>query len=114
MRLKYEFIFLLVNILDLYAIEKCGIKPKHDFDFWRIVGGHDAKPGSWPWMVNLRLKSGPSFKVCAGTLINNKWILTAAHCLNIDDNPLNWMVVLEDFDPIVNTTTEVIVDVVKV
>jgi secreted trypsin-like serine protease len=56
----------------------------------------------------------PFFKVCGGTLINNKWIFTAVDCLQIDDSPFNWMAVLEDLDPIINTTTEVVVDIVKV
>jgi len=42
----------------------------------KIVGGVDARPGSWPWMASL---SGFSH-FCGGSLINDQWILTAAHC----------------------------------
>ncbi|XP_054457936.1 serine protease 27-like [Anoplopoma fimbria] len=49
----------------------------------RIVGGQNAAPGSWPWLVSLYSDGRPS---CAGSLINNQWVLTAAHCLpGIDD-----------------------------
>jgi len=43
-----------------------------------IVGGGPAKRGEFPWMVWFVT---PSYS-CDGTIINENWILTAAHCVS--------------------------------
>ncbi|KAF3698386.1 Serine protease 27 [Channa argus] len=48
----------------------------------KIVGGQDVSPGSWPWQAALFI-DGKAF--CGGTLINNEWVLTAAHCFESED-----------------------------
>lgn len=47
----------------------------------RIVGGHEAMPGAYPWMVAIGYKTGNGvFNYCGGSLIATNWVLTAAHC----------------------------------
>ncbi|XP_059929501.1 transmembrane protease serine 9-like [Gadus macrocephalus] len=55
----------------------CGRAPLNT----KIVGGVDAAPGTWPWQASLQ-RSGP---FCGGSLINNLWVLTAAHCFTTTD-----------------------------
>ncbi|XP_071044169.1 transmembrane protease serine 11D isoform X2 [Parasteatoda tepidariorum] len=43
----------------------------------RIVGGSDANNKAWPWMV--ALINNKKF-YCGGVLINDRYVLTAAHC----------------------------------
>ncbi|XP_076851797.1 chymotrypsin-like protease CTRL-1 isoform X2 [Brachyhypopomus gauderio] len=53
----------------------CGVAPLNN----KIVGGDNAVAGSWPWQVSIRLTIY-NFHFCGGSLINNGWVLTAAHC----------------------------------
>jgi len=49
-----------------------------------IVGGKEARPHSIPWQVSVQTRSG--FHFCGATIINNKYALTAAHCVKPGDN----------------------------
>jgi hypothetical protein len=51
---------------------------EHGWRSGRIVGGNDANIEDYPWIVAL-LSSGGS-QYCAGTILSETWILTAAHC----------------------------------
>ncbi|KAE8613612.1 hypothetical protein XENTR_v10007785 [Xenopus tropicalis] len=44
----------------------------------RVVGGQQAAPRSWPWLVSIQNNKKKHY--CGGIIIANKWILTAAHC----------------------------------
>ncbi|XP_041493584.1 prothrombin [Microtus oregoni] len=46
----------------------------------RIVEGWDAEMGIAPWQVMLFRKS-PQELLCGASLISDRWVLTAAHCL---------------------------------
>lgn len=52
----------------------------------RIVGGTDADITDFPWQVALVTSVTPPYdSICGGSIINERWILTAAHC-KFDDN----------------------------
>ncbi|XP_028914844.1 prothrombin [Ornithorhynchus anatinus] len=46
----------------------------------RIILGDDAEIGSAPWQVMIFRKS-PQELLCGASLLSDRWILTAAHCL---------------------------------
>lgn len=52
------------------------IEPKPQLD-GRIVGGFEIDIRQAPWQVSLHT-DGSHF--CGGSIIGDKWVLTAAHC----------------------------------
>ncbi|XP_054341954.1 transmembrane protease serine 11D [Pongo pygmaeus] len=72
-----------------WLINECGAGPDLiTLSEQRILGGTEAEEGSWPWQVSLRLSNAHH---CGGSLINNMWILTAAHCFRSNSNPRDWI-----------------------
>ncbi|XP_059506807.1 serine protease 56 [Stegostoma tigrinum] len=61
----------------------------------RIVGGNRAAPGSWPWLVLLKLNGNV---MCGGVLVQHSWIMTAAHCFTGNRNENYWQVVVGEYD----------------
>ena len=46
----------------------------------RIVGGEDAKQGSYPWQVNIEILSqGEGVRLCGASILSENWVVTAAH-----------------------------------
>ncbi|KAG5313341.1 FA9 factor, partial [Acromyrmex insinuator] len=45
----------------------------------QVVGGEEAGVGSYPFIVSLQIFSQ---HFCAGSILNEKWIITAGHCIN--------------------------------
>jgi len=67
------------NLDEQYCNAECGIAPiPPDLNLTRIVGGAEAVPHSWPWQVAFLSSSGSQF--CGGSLVSNRWVMTAAHC----------------------------------
>ncbi|TKS82329.1 Anionic trypsin-1 [Collichthys lucidus] len=55
----------------------------------RIVGGYECAAHSVPWQVSINL----GYHYCGGSLINDQWILSAAHCWQ---NPFAQIAILGD------------------
>jgi secreted trypsin-like serine protease len=58
-----------------------------------IVGGSPAADGAWPWQVRLLDSMDPQSGFCGGSLISDQWVLTAAHCVVMDDGPIDSVVI---------------------
>ena len=51
-------------------------------DAQRIVGGTETAPNKYPWIVALWSTDG-NYQFCGGSILNQKFILTAAHCVKV-------------------------------
>ena len=70
--------FHLTFCIWFVAAIQCGVANQMNS---RIVAGSVVAPNEFPWMAYLRIYfwSGDS-AMCGGTVIDGRWILTAAHC----------------------------------
>ncbi|ESO09319.1 hypothetical protein HELRODRAFT_97488 [Helobdella robusta] len=53
----------------------------------KIIGGQSSTYGSHPWMARVMvLVRDRAYHLCGGTIIADRWILTAAHCFAFEKN----------------------------
>jgi secreted trypsin-like serine protease len=61
----------------------------------KIVGGQEARPYEFPWQVSVQSRGGSHY--CGGSVINERWIVTAAHCM-VGESPSMVEVVVGEHD----------------
>jgi len=78
----------------------------------KIVGGVEANPHSWPWMVAL-MEAG-NFQFCGGSLIAPQWVMTAGHCFYGGGPPSSYTVKLGAHNDQQQESTQVVAHVAKI
>lgn len=72
----------------------------------RIYGGTEAEAGQFPWagLIVYRIGTDKFATKCGCTLVNSRWVITAAHC--IIDVPSQWRIHLLRFNEVNSRTDE--------
>jgi len=58
-----------------------------------IINGQVSEKGAWPWQVSMAMYSKKNEKfnhACGGSVLNERWVLVAAHCVMYSKQPKNY------------------------
>nr|XP_046189129.1 trypsin-2-like isoform X1 [Oncorhynchus gorbuscha] len=75
----------MIGLIVLTLLGVAAAAPMDD----RIVGGYECEAHSQPWQASLNI----GYHFCGGSLINDQWIISAAHCWM---NPWSQLAILGD------------------
>ncbi|KFB41572.1 AGAP004855-PA-like protein [Anopheles sinensis] len=98
-----EFVSDAVLNWNLLPMDSCGTTSVD-----KIAHGTKTLPFQYPWMALLRYQTSKGLQdMCGGSLINNRYVLTAAHCVKTSSSSKLVQVRLGEHDK--NTATDCII-----
>jgi secreted trypsin-like serine protease len=76
-------VLLIVSLLSTALALSVPTKAPTSFPLQRIgrmIHGSKAIAQQFPWQVSIRAINGTSITICGGSLLTDRWVLTAGHC----------------------------------
>ena len=102
-KVSFLKVLLLFDILETYP---CGIsKVRQRSGINAIIGGKTATKGAWPWQV--AFYSNNKF-LCGGTLVNRRFVVSAAHCFKSKDTSIYYVVLGEHNRKLAEGTEQIV------
>ncbi|XP_071814562.1 uncharacterized protein [Apostichopus japonicus] len=84
LRTLFVIAVLIGSALSAFDYSECG-RQRDDLDpEIKIVGGKPAQDGAWPWQAALYQYGR---RICGATVVHPEWIVTAAHCVDVINDP---------------------------
>ena len=85
-----KLVFLLLSFsLQVFGDCECGVRQGGRNACGRrarVAGGTRAEKGEFPWAALLVFRKPGGTHRCGATLINDRFVLTTAHCTTYSDN----------------------------
>jgi len=67
-------------------VPNCGTGPNTMRSLNRIVNGTRSGPGMFPWQLFLRISTPQGEMLCGASILNEYWLITAAHCISSEQD----------------------------
>lgn len=82
----------------------------------RVVGGKSVRAEQHPWIVSLFIidSTNNDAKLCGGTIVDPKWIITAAHCVSHEFSYIKITIGSNIFNSDLNQTGVLIMNATKI
>lgn len=78
---RFELFLIICLVVDITTV--VNNDSINDVPTFRIYNGINSRPGQFPYQALLITQSDSGPSICGGSLLSDRWVLTAAHCVSL-------------------------------